>query len=48
MKIILQTRPISVQKCYMILNLVLGEGIRLESRNLLFRSLLMSVVKICR
>ena len=30
----------------MILKLVLGEGTRLESQNLLFRSLLVSVVKI--
>ena len=39
-------RPICKENFLIILKLVLGEGIRLESRNLFLRSLLVSVVKI--
>ena len=42
----LKTRSIFGEEFLTILKLVLGEGIKLESRNSLFRSLLVSVVKI--
>ena len=45
MEVSLEMRPIFVKNFLIILKLVLGEGIRLESRNFLFRSLLVSVVK---
>ena len=48
MEVGLEMRPIFVRNFLIILKLVLGEGIRLKSQNLLFRSLLMSVVKIWR
>ena len=43
---VLEMCPIFVRKYKIILKLVLGDGIRLESRNLLFRSLLVSAVMI--
>ena len=46
MPLVLEMCPLFVRKYLIILKLVLGDGIRLESRNLLLRSLLVSVVKI--
>ena len=48
MEVGLEMRPIFVRNFFIILKLVLGEGIRLKSRNLLFRSLLVSVSKMWR
>ena len=46
MSMVLKMCPMFVRKYIIILKLVLGDGIGLESRNLLFRSLLVFVVMI--
>ena len=46
MEVVLETCPIFVKNYLIILKLVLDEEIRIESRNLLLRSLLVSVVMI--